>query len=66
MRPVVALLFAVDTEGLWARVVAGSVFGERSPVGMFSEWFCAEVVLEPGRTARLDPDYEGRTGDLCG
>jgi len=50
----------VDTEGLWARVVAGSVFGERSRVGMFSEWFYAEVVLEPGRTAPLDPDYEER------
>jgi redox-sensitive bicupin YhaK (pirin superfamily) len=50
----------VDVEGLWARVVAGSVFGERSRVGMFSEWFYAEVVLEPGRTAPLDPDYEER------
>jgi redox-sensitive bicupin YhaK (pirin superfamily) len=50
----------VDTEGLWARVVAGSVFGKRSRVGMFSEWFYAEVVLEPGRAAPLDPDYEER------
>lgn len=50
----------VDVEGLWARVVAGSVFGERSRVGMFSEWFYAEVVLEPGRTAPLDPEYEER------
>src|SRR5262249_22312012 len=50
----------VDTEGLWARVVAGSVFGKRSPVGMFSEWFYAEVTLEPGRAAPLDPDYEER------
>src|SRR6188474_3652503 len=50
----------VDVEGLWARVVAGSVFGERSRVGMFSEWFYAEVVLEPGTTAPLDPEYEER------
>jgi hypothetical protein len=50
----------VDTEGLWARVVAGSVFGEHSRVGMFSDWFYAEVVLESGRTAPLDPDYEER------
>jgi redox-sensitive bicupin YhaK (pirin superfamily) len=50
----------VDTEGLWARVVAGSVFGKRSQVGMFSEWFYAEVTLEPGRAAPLDPDYEER------
>ena len=27
---------------------------------MFSEWFYAEVVLEPGRTAPLDPDHEER------
>src|SRR5262245_26266786 len=51
----------VDTEGLWARVVAGSVFGKRSRVGMFSDWFYAEVVLESGRTAPLDHDYEERT-----
>ena len=50
----------VDVEGLWARVVAGSVFGERSRVGMFSEWFYTEVVLEAGRTAPLDPEYEER------
>jgi redox-sensitive bicupin YhaK (pirin superfamily) len=50
----------VDTEGLWARVVAGSVFVERSRAGMFSEWFYAEVVLDSGRAAPLDPDYEER------
>jgi redox-sensitive bicupin YhaK (pirin superfamily) len=50
----------VDAEGLWARVVAGSVFGERSRVGMLSEWFYAEVVLESGRTVPLEPDYEER------
>ena len=50
----------VDTEGLWARVAAGSVFGKCSRVGMYSEWFYAEVVLKPGRTVPLDPDYEER------
>jgi redox-sensitive bicupin YhaK (pirin superfamily) len=50
----------VDTEGLWARVVAGSVFGKCSRVGMFSEWFYAEVILKSGRAAPLDPDYEQR------
>jgi len=50
----------VEADGLWARVVAGSVFGERSRVGMVSDWFYAEVVLEPGTTAPLDPDYEER------
>jgi redox-sensitive bicupin YhaK (pirin superfamily) len=56
----VADLPVIDTEGLWARVVAGSVFGKRSRVGMFSDWFYAEVVLAPRRTAPLDPDYEER------
>ena len=55
-----AALPVIETDGFWARVVAGSVFGKRSPVGMFSEWFYAEVVLEPGRTAPLDPDHEER------
>jgi hypothetical protein len=50
----------VGTEGLWARVVAGSVFGKRSRVGMFSDWFYAEVVLASGRKAPLDPDHEER------
>src|SRR5262249_52756015 len=31
-----------------------------SRVGMFSEWFYAEVTLEPSRAAPLDPDYEER------
>ena len=50
----------VDADGLWARIVAGSVFGERSPVGMFSEWFYAEVILDRGKTAPLDTDHEER------
>jgi hypothetical protein len=50
----------VDADGLWARVVAGSVFGERSRVGMVSEWFYAEVLLDRAGTAPLDPDYEER------
>jgi hypothetical protein len=50
----------VDADGLWARVVAGSVFGERSRVGMVSEWFYAEVLLHRAGTAPLDPDYEER------
>jgi redox-sensitive bicupin YhaK (pirin superfamily) len=42
----------VETEGLWARVIAGCV--------LFSDWFYAEVIVEPGRTAPLDPDHEER------
>jgi redox-sensitive bicupin YhaK (pirin superfamily) len=50
----------VEADGAWARVIAGSAFGQTSPVGMFSDWFYAEVVLEPGKSAPLDPHYEER------
>jgi hypothetical protein len=43
-----------------ARVIAGSDFGVKSPVGMLSEWLYAEVVLAAGATAPLDPDQEER------
>src|SRR6476620_4485364 len=45
--------------GIWARVIAGSAFGRESPVGMFSKWLYAEVVLE-APSAPLDPDHEER------
>jgi redox-sensitive bicupin YhaK (pirin superfamily) len=50
----------VEDGGLWARVIAGKAFGRTSPVAMLSEWFYAEVVLEPGASAPLDPDHEER------
>lgn len=50
----------VEDRGLWARVIAGSAFGRRSPVGMLSDWFYLEVVLEAGASAPLEPDYEER------
>ena len=50
----------VEADGVWARVIAGSAFGRTSPVGMVSDWFYAEVMLEPGTSAPLDPHYEER------
>jgi redox-sensitive bicupin YhaK (pirin superfamily) len=50
----------VEDRGVWARVIAGSAFGRTSPVGMLSEWLYAEVLLEPGASAPLDPGYEER------
>jgi redox-sensitive bicupin YhaK (pirin superfamily) len=50
----------VEGGGIWARVIAGSAFGQKSPVGMLSEWLYAEVVLEPTASAPLDPDHEER------
>jgi redox-sensitive bicupin YhaK (pirin superfamily) len=55
-----ANLPVVEDRGIWARVIAGSAFGRTSPVGMLSEWLYAEVVLEPGASAPLDPGHEER------
>ena len=55
-----ASLPVIEEGGVQARVIAGSAFGMKSPVGMFSEWLYAEVVLAPGASVPLDPDQEER------
>ena len=50
----------IEEGGLRARVIAGTAFGLRSPVGMISEWLYAEVVLAAGANAPLDADQEER------
>jgi redox-sensitive bicupin YhaK (pirin superfamily) len=55
-----ANLPTVEDGDVRARVIAGSAFGEKSPVGMVSEWFYAEVLLEAGASAPLDADHEER------
>jgi len=55
-----ASLPSVTDGGVRARVIAGSAFGQKSPVGMVSEWFYAEVLLDAGANAPLDPDHEER------
>jgi redox-sensitive bicupin YhaK (pirin superfamily) len=55
-----AKLPVIEDRGVWARVIAGSAFGQKSPVGMLSEWLYAEVVLEAGASAPLDADHEER------
>ncbi len=50
----------IEDGGVRARVIAGSVFGKTSPVGMVSEWFYAEVLLDAGASAPLDADHEER------
>src|ERR1700739_1340963 len=50
----------IEDGGLRARVIAGSSFGQKSPVGMVSEWFYAEVMLDAGVSAPLDADHEER------
>jgi redox-sensitive bicupin YhaK (pirin superfamily) len=55
-----AALPTIEDAGVWARVIAGSAFGQSSPVGMLSPWLYAEVRLEPGAAAPLDPEQEER------
>jgi redox-sensitive bicupin YhaK (pirin superfamily) len=50
----------IEDNGMHARVIAGTSFGKKSPVGMVSEWFYAEVLLEAGASAPLDADHEER------
>jgi redox-sensitive bicupin YhaK (pirin superfamily) len=55
-----ANLPTVADRGLWARVIAGSAFGQTSPVNTLSDWLYAEVKLDAGASAPLDPDQEER------
>jgi redox-sensitive bicupin YhaK (pirin superfamily) len=42
------------------RIVAGSLFGERSPARTHSELFYADARLDTGASLPLDPEYEER------
>ena len=53
-----ASLPTIEDDGVRARVIAGSSFGIKSPVGTLSEWLYAEVSLAAGASAPLDPDPE--------
>ncbi|WP_436640620.1 pirin family protein [Microbaculum sp. FT89] len=55
-----ASLPVVEDGGIRARVIAGTAFGRTSPVGMLSDWLYAEVMLDDGASAPLDPDHEER------
>jgi len=55
-----ASLPTVADRGLWARVIAGAAFGQTSPVNTLSDWLYAEVRLDAGASAPLDPDQEER------
>lgn len=50
----------IEDSGVRARIIAGSAFGKISPVKKITDWFYAEVVLETGASAPLDPDHEER------
>jgi hypothetical protein len=50
----------VNDLGTWARVIAGSAFGQSSPVGTLSDWLYVEVKLRAGTSVPFDPDQEER------
>jgi len=51
-----ATLPKIDGEGIEARVIAGTAFGQRSPVATFSETLYCDVALKAG--ARIDVPIE--------
>jgi hypothetical protein len=55
-----ATLPTVERPGLRMRLIAGTAFGERSPVATFSELFYADADLAPGGTLELPPEHEER------
>jgi redox-sensitive bicupin YhaK (pirin superfamily) len=55
-----ASLPVAEEKGVTARIIAGSAFGQRSPVGTLSDWLYADVMLEPGASAPFDPDQDER------
>ncbi len=50
----------IEGEGKTVRVIAGEMFGERSPVRTFSDMFYADAVLEAGAQLPLSADHEER------
>lgn len=50
----------VEGEGVSARLIAGSLFGKRSPVSTFSETFYADVTLEAGAEFKVGREREER------
>ncbi len=65
-----ASLPTIESDGVRARVVAGSVLGRTSPVKIYSPLFYLALDLEPGARIALPPDYSERAvyvveGDLA-
>lgn len=50
----------IDEAGKHARIIAGSLWGQRSPVETYSEMFYADVRLDAGASAPLDAEHEER------
>jgi hypothetical protein len=50
----------IGYDGVRLRLIAGSLYGERSPVRTFSAMFYADVTFEPGSQLSLPPEHEER------
>ncbi|MEF3367185.1 pirin family protein [Methylocystis sp. 9N] len=50
----------VEDHGVYARVIAGAVFGASSSVTTLSDWFYVELRLSAGASAPFDADYDER------
>lgn len=50
----------IEGEGKTLRLIAGSLFGKRSPVKTFSEMFFADVALEAGARLTVPAEHEER------
>ncbi len=57
---------SIAAEGKHARVIAGSLFGETSPVRTFSDMFYADVALAAGAKVPLPADHEERAIYIAG
>ncbi len=59
-----ATLPLIEGEGKSLRVVAGTLFGQRSPVATLSDLFYAAATLTPGAALLLDAEHEERAAYL--
>lgn len=55
-----AELPVIEAEGKTVRLIAGSLYGERSPVKTFSEMFYADVSLSGGAKLQIPAEHEER------
>jgi redox-sensitive bicupin YhaK (pirin superfamily) len=55
-----AALPLISGEGKDIRLIAGSLYGESSPVPTFSDMFYADCALEPGAALPLEAEHEER------
>lgn len=50
----------IDSDGVHARLILGTAYGETAPATLYSETFYLDVVLEPGARFPLPDDHEDR------